>query len=153
MWKWELVDQEQKSGQNYAKKLQARLKWAYHKAQENNRKESETQKRYYDQEMKRMSLKTKDIVLVHAKAPSGQHKFVDQWEDKQYRVLSQLHDQPVFKVQPEDVVGDENIRVLHRNMLFPIQTAKNQSPTVTTESVNENKRHFDESQLNNGKTF
>ena len=36
-----LIDQEQESYQNYAKKLQARLKWAYQKAQENNRKESE----------------------------------------------------------------------------------------------------------------
>ena len=35
-----LMDQEPESYQNYAKKLQARLKWAYQKAQENNRKES-----------------------------------------------------------------------------------------------------------------
>ena len=33
-----LMDQEPESYQNYAKKLQARLKWAYQKAQENNRK-------------------------------------------------------------------------------------------------------------------
>ena len=39
-----LMDQEPKSYQNYAKKLQARLKWASQKAQENNRKESEQQK-------------------------------------------------------------------------------------------------------------
>ena len=36
-----LMDQEPESYQNYAKKLQARLKWAFQKAQENNRKESE----------------------------------------------------------------------------------------------------------------
>ena len=36
-----LVDQGQESYQNYARKLQARLNWAYQKAQENNRKESE----------------------------------------------------------------------------------------------------------------
>ena len=64
--------------------LQARLKWAYQKAQENNRKESERQNRYYDQKMKCMSLKPEDIVLVHVKAPSGQHKIIDQWENKQY---------------------------------------------------------------------
>ena len=34
-------DPEQTSYQNYAKKLQSRLKWAYQKAQENNKKESE----------------------------------------------------------------------------------------------------------------
>ena len=42
-----LMDQEPESYQNYAKKLQARLKWPFQKAQENNRKESEQQKKYY----------------------------------------------------------------------------------------------------------
>ena len=36
-----LVHQGQESYQNYAKMLQAKLKWAYKRAQENNRKESE----------------------------------------------------------------------------------------------------------------
>ena len=138
-----LVDQEQESYQNYAKKLQARLKWAYQKAHENNKKESERQKKYYDQRMKCMSLKPDDLVLVHIKAPSGQHKIIDQWEDKQYQVLSQLDNQPVFQVQPEDAVDDENIKILCRNMLFPVQTVRDQSPmTITTKSVNENKRHI-----------
>ena len=44
-----LMDQEPASYQNYAKKLQARLKWDYQKAQEINSKESEHQKKYYDQ--------------------------------------------------------------------------------------------------------
>ena len=46
-------------------------------------------------------------------------------------------------MQPEDAVDDEDIRVLHRNMLFPVQTVKDQNPmTTTTESVNENKKYF-----------
>ena len=57
-----LVEQEQESHQNYAKKLKARLRWAYQKAQENNKNESERQKRYYDQKMKCMSLKPDDLV-------------------------------------------------------------------------------------------
>ena len=36
-----LINQEQTSYQKYARKLQARLKWAYQKAQENNKRESE----------------------------------------------------------------------------------------------------------------
>ena len=90
-----------------------------------------------------MSLKPVDLVLVHVKAPSGQHKIIDRWEDKQYRVLNQLDDQPVFQVQPADAVDNENIRILHRNMLFPVQTVRDQSPTTTTtESVNDNKMAF-----------
>ena len=121
-----LLDQEQESYQNYAKKLQARLKWAYQKAQENNRKESEWQKKYYDQKMRCTSLKPDDLVLVHIKASSGHQKIIDQWEDKQYQVLSQLDNQPVFQVQPEDAATDENISILLRNMLFPIQTFTDQ---------------------------
>ena len=69
-----LMDQEQTSYQKYMKKLQAILKWAFQKAQENNRKESECQKKYYDQRMRCMSFKPNDLVLVHAKTPSGHHK-------------------------------------------------------------------------------
>ena len=138
-----LVDQEQESYQIYAKKLQARLKWAYQKAEENNKKDSERQKRYYDQKMKCMSLKPDELGPVCVKAPSGHHKNIDQWEDKQYGVLSQLDNQPVFQVQPEDAVDDENIRILHWNMLFPIQTVIDQYMiTTATESVNENRRHL-----------
>ena len=39
-----LVEQENVSYQNYAKKLQASLKWAYQIAQENSQRESEHQK-------------------------------------------------------------------------------------------------------------
>ena len=69
-----------------------------------------------------MTLKPDDLVLVHAKAPSGNHKISDQWEDVPHQILSQLTEQPVFPVQPVDATNDENIRVLLRNMLFPIQS-------------------------------
>ena len=39
-----------------------------------------------------------------------------------YRILSQLDNQPVFKIWEVDPVGDENIIVLHRNMLYPLLT-------------------------------
>ena len=126
-----LMDQEQMSYQNYAKKLQARLKWAYQKVQENNKNKSEHHKKYYDQKLRCMSLKPNDLVWVWAKAPSGEHKITDQWEDTQHRVLSQLKDQPVFRGQPENAVADENIKVLHRNMLFPVQTVADLSSVVT----------------------
>ena len=130
-----LIEQGNASHQNYAKKLQARLKWAYQKAQENSQKESEHHKKYYDQRMRCTSLKLDDLVLVHAKALSGDHKIVDQWEDIPHQVLSQLADQPVFRVQPVD--DDENIRLLHRNMLFPIQSATDSDSIVVN-----NDKHF-----------
>ena len=72
-----MIEQDNTSYQHYAKKLQARLKWTYQKAQENNQKESEHHKKYYDRKMRCMSLKPDDLVLVHAKAPSGNHKIAD----------------------------------------------------------------------------
>ena len=116
------MEQGDASYQNYVKKLKARLKWVTQVTQvtqENNQKESEHHKKYYDRRMRCMSLKPDDLVLVHAKAPSGDCKIADQWEEAPHQVLSQLADKPVFQVQPMNAVSDENIMVLHRNMLFP----------------------------------
>ena len=76
-----VVEQEQTSHQNYAQKLHSKLQWAYQKAQENNKKESECHKKYYDQRMRCMKLKPDDLVMVRIKALTGDHKIADQWED------------------------------------------------------------------------
>ena len=72
-----LVEQGNMSYQNYAEKLQDRLKWAYQIAQENSLRESEHHKKYYDKRIRCMSLKPDDLVLVHVKAPSSEHKKFD----------------------------------------------------------------------------
>ena len=84
-----------------------------------------------------MSLKPDDVVLVHAKAPSGDHKIADQWEEAPHQVLSHLADQPVFQMQSIDAVGDENISVLHRNMLFPVQSVTDPDSVIVN-----NDKHF-----------
>ena len=75
-----------------------------------------------------MSLRPKDLVLVHVKAPTSDHKIADQWEVTPHPVLSQLANQPVFKVQPIDAEDDEIIHVLHRDMLYPVQSATHPVP-------------------------
>ena len=74
-----------------------------------------------------MKLEPDDLVMVRVKALTGDHKIADQWEDIPHRVIDQLGDQPVFKVQPITAISDSDIRVLHRNMLFPLKTSKNSS--------------------------
>ena len=74
--------------------------------------------------MRCMKLKSDDLVMVRVKALTGDHKIADQWEDTPHCVISQLGDQPVFKVQPIDATTDNNIKVLHRNMLFPLKTSE-----------------------------
>ena len=124
-----VVEQEQTSHQNYAQKLHSKLQWAYQKAQENNKKESECHKKYYDQRMRCMKLKPDDLVMVQVKAlkKTGEmYKIADLngMGDTPHQVISQLGDQPVFKVQPIDATTDNNIKVLHRNMLFPLKTSE-----------------------------
>ena len=48
------------------------------------------------------------------------HKVADKWKQTSYLVLSQLGDQPIYKVQEIDSEGEENVKVLHRNMLYPL---------------------------------
>ena len=91
-----MVEQKQISHQNYAQKLHSKLQWEYEKAQENNKKESECHKKYYDQKMRCMKLEPDDLVMVGVKALTGDHKISDRWEDIPHRVISQLNDQPVF---------------------------------------------------------
>ena len=54
-----LTEQGGMSYQNYVKKLKARLEWAYQVAHENNQKESEHHKEYYDKKMEVYELKTR----------------------------------------------------------------------------------------------
>ena len=56
-----------------------------------------------------MTLRPNDLVLVHVKAPTGDHKIADQWEVSPHHVLSQLANQPIFKVQLIDAEDDGNI--------------------------------------------
>ena len=104
------------------------MQWAYQKAWENNKKESECHKKYYDQRMRCMKLEPDDLVMVRVKALTGYHKIADQWEDIPHQVIDQLEDQPVFKVRPITATSDKDIRVLHRNM-FPIKTSKEHTLT------------------------
>ena len=72
-----MVEQEPTSQQNYAQKLHSKLQWANQKAQDNNKKESEGHKRYYDQKMRCVKLKPDDLVMVRVKALTGDHKIAN----------------------------------------------------------------------------
>ena len=76
-----MVEQEPTSQQNYAQKLHSKLQWAFQRAQDNNKRESECHKRYYDQKMRCMKLEPDDLVMVRVKALTSDHKIADQWED------------------------------------------------------------------------
>ena len=72
-----MVEQEPTSYQNYAQTLHSKLQWAYQKARDNNKRESECHKRYYAQMMRCMKLKPDDLVMVRVKVLTGDHNIAD----------------------------------------------------------------------------
>ena len=69
-----------------------------------------------------MTLCPDDIVLVQVKTFGNDRKVADKWEQSLYLVVEQMNDKPVFKIQPLDAADDSRDRILHRNMLFPLQS-------------------------------
>ena len=117
----------EKGRQNYARKLRARLNWAFKVAKEVNDKESERQKRYYDKRMRCQKLEIGDLVLVQQKGSSGNYKIDDKWERNPFRVEEQLLNakgklMPVFKLLEIVQTGTPRRKTLHRNMLYPYRS-------------------------------
>ena len=81
------------------RKLRKRLNWAYKVAKETNEKETKRHKQYYDKRVRCMKLEINDIVLVRVKVLGNDRKVADKWEQYPYRVVEQLPNHPVFKVQ------------------------------------------------------
>ena len=87
-----------------------------------NLKEAARHKKYYDRKFMCMKLVPSDTVLVRIKAFGVYRKITNKWEQQPYVILEQMSDQPVFKVKPTGDDSEKNVRTLHRNMLFPIQS-------------------------------
>ena len=130
-----IPDLENTSRQNYAERLKAHLKWVYKTAKENSDREAARHKEYYDLKFKCMKLAPGDLVLVRVNAFGPDHKIADRWEQIPYRVLAQHKDSPVYKVQPTTKSGEEGIRTLHRNMLFPLQSVRDEETTGQNDAL------------------
>ena len=115
---------------NFAKKLKARLQWAYEVARKNNIKASERNKQYYDQKVRCHKIEKGDLVLVRIKVQEGDHKIADKWEQNPYKVTN-IRSPQVFEVEEiTNSQNDKRIRVLHRNMLFPFMSLIEENTTV-----------------------
>ena len=104
--------------------IEGTIEMGYKKVNEVNLKEAARHKKYYDHKFKCMKLVPGDTVLVRIKAFRVDRKIADKWEQQPYVVLEQMSNQPVFKVKPTGDDGEENVRTLHQNMLFPIQSSR-----------------------------
>ena len=132
----------EKSHQNYACKLKAKLKWAFQLAKETNDKESQRQKRYFDKRMRCQKLAVGDLVLVKQKGLSGTYKIDDKWEINPYRVLEQIKNDkgcaiPVFKLLELVKTGAPCKRILHRisvRLLYPYRSVQDDTSPLLTKA-------------------
>ena len=81
-----------------------------------------------------MALVWGDVVLVRVKAFGQDHKIMDRWDQNPHIVVSQMGDEPIFKVQAKDAKDKEGIGILHWNVLYPIQAAQIGAQGTTDQS-------------------
>ena len=133
----------EKSRQNYARKLRAKLNWAFKVAKETNNSEALHQKKYYEKRMRCQKLTPGDLVLVKQKGSSGNYKIDDKWETNPFKVLEQVMNDkgkltPVFKIEEIVKTGVPRLRTLHRNMLYPyksVQEHEDETPLLVHPNI------------------
>ena len=73
--------------------------------------------------------------LVRQKVFGTQHKIEDRWELPVYKVIEQCGDSPLYKVQKIGGIGGDDLRVLHRNMLYPFVGVREEEEDASVEEV------------------
>ena len=119
----------------YVQTLQKHLEWAFEIAKEHIEKEVGRRKLYYDRKVHCMDIIPGDIVLVRQKVFGTQYKIEDRWELPVYKVLEQCGDDPLYKVQKIGGTEGEDLRVLHRNMLYPFIGIREEENDISVEEV------------------
>ena len=119
----------------YVQTLQKHLEWAFKIVKEHIEKEVGRRKLYYDRKVHCMDIIPGDIVLVRQKVFGTQHIIEDRWELPVYKVLEQCGGDPLYKVQKIGGTEGEDIRVLHRNMLYPFIGIREEEEDILVEKV------------------
>ena len=104
---------------NYISQLRRRLRFAHKKAKHMAQKQQAKHRELYDLKCRGAALDVGDLVLVKQTAWKGRHKIQDRWKSGEYQLVGQpTPDVPVYSVK--SVAGGKT-RVLHRNLLLPLQ--------------------------------
>ena len=88
-------------------------------------KETTWYKTYYDKNFRCAILRNGDLVLVRINKFGTDHKIADKWEQDPWEVLSQRDDSPLLTIRN---VTTNEIRELHRNMLFLLRLVDPEGP-------------------------
>ena len=138
-----LVDAEfglQRGGQrgspgesNYISQLRRRLWFAHKKAKCLAQKQQAKHRELYDLKCRGAALDVGDLVLVKQTAWKGRHKIQDRWESGEYQVVGQpTPGVPVYSIK--SVAGGKT-KVLHRNLLLPLQGRVRQTGVLVEEGI------------------
>ena len=99
--------------------LKRRLRFAHKKAKQVASGQQARHKGLYDQRCRGAELEIDDLVLFRKTDWKGKHKIQDRWESDEYQVIGQPTPSiPVYNV--EHFAGGRT-RILHRNLLLPLQ--------------------------------
>ena len=103
----------------YMSQLRRQLKFAHNKAKLVASRQQARHKALYDGKCRGAALEIGDLVLVKQTACKGRHKIQDCWEEEEYQVVDQpTPGVPVYVVKS---IAGGRPRVLHRNLLLPLQ--------------------------------
>ena len=103
----------------YALQLRRRLKFAPKKVKQIANRQQAKHRELYDQKCNGAKLEIGDLVLVKQAAWKGRHKIQDKWDNEEYQVVGQpTPGVPVYTVKS---AAGGRTRVLHRNLLLPLQ--------------------------------
>ena len=116
----------------YVSQLRRRLRFAHNKAKLVASKQQARHKGVYDRKCRGATLDVGDLVLVKQTAWKGRHKIQDCWEGEEYQVVDQpTPGVPVYVVKS---IAGGRPRVLHRNLLLPLQGRIRQEGVTREES-------------------
>ena len=116
---------------SYVSQLRSRLKFAHNKAKQMAKRQQARHKELYDQKYRGAKLEIGDLVLVKQTAWKGRHKIQDKWETEKYQHTPGV---PMYTVK--NIAGGRT-RVLHRNLLLPLQGSIRQEDGMRGESISD----------------
>ena len=127
---------------NYISQLKKRLQFAYRKAKCMAQKQQARHRGLYNLRCRGATLSVGDLVLVKQTAWKGRHKIQDRWEDREYQVVDQpTPGIPVYTVKS---LGGGQTKVLHRNLLLPLQGRLRQEGETVAEGVTDSEEEEEE---------
>ena len=127
---------------SYISQLKRRLQFAYRKAKCMAQKQQARHRGLYNLRCRGATLGVGDLVLVKQTAWKGRHKIQDKWEDREYQVVDQpTPGIPVYTVQC--LTGGQT-KVLHKNLLLPLQGRLRQEGEIVGEGVTDSEGEEEE---------